>query len=152
MLSIGSWRWYISITILDASHRPVFYLKQNVSDTGFCLRLEVELTQFGPLDRVKHVSGHQQQYQSLLLVSAVLVTASSGQSPWLQIQMSGFDSRSYQTFWEVVSLERRPLSPVSTIEELLERKSSGSGLDIREYGRRDLSLWPCGTHYPLKWH
>jgi hypothetical protein len=28
---------------------------------------------------------------------------------------------------------------VSTIEELLERKSSGSGLEIREYGRRDPS-------------
>jgi hypothetical protein len=39
-----------------------------------------------------------------------------------------------------VGLERGPLSLVSTIEELLERKSSGSGLDTREYGRRDLSL------------
>jgi hypothetical protein len=28
-----------------------------------------------------------------------------------------------------VGLERGPLSPVSTIEELLERKSSGSGLE-----------------------
>jgi hypothetical protein len=27
------------------------------------------------------------------------------------------------------------LSPVSTIEELLERKSSGSGQENREYGR-----------------
>jgi hypothetical protein len=29
-----------------------------------------------------------------------------------------------------------PISLVSTIEELIERKSSGSGLEIREYGRR----------------
>jgi hypothetical protein len=36
-----------------------------------------------------------------------------------------------------VDLERGPLSLVSTIEKLLERKSSGSGLEIREYGRRD---------------
>jgi hypothetical protein len=36
-----------------------------------------------------------------------------------------------------VGLERGPLSLVSTIEELLERKSSGSGLEIREYDRRD---------------
>jgi hypothetical protein len=36
-----------------------------------------------------------------------------------------------------VGLERGPLSLVSTIEELLERKSSGCGLEIREYGRRD---------------
>jgi hypothetical protein len=43
------------------------------------------------------------------------------------------DSRRYQIFW-VVCLERGPLSLVSTIEELLERKSSGSGLESREYG------------------
>jgi hypothetical protein len=35
---------------------------------------------------------------------------------------SGFDSRNYQIFWEVVGLERSPLSLVSTTEELLERK------------------------------
>jgi hypothetical protein len=59
---------------------------------------------------------------------------SSGQSSWLQIQRSGFDSRSYQ-IW-VVGLERSPLSLVSTTEELLGRKSSDSGLENREYGRR----------------
>jgi hypothetical protein len=37
---------------------------------------------------------------------------------------------------------------VSTIEELLERKSSGSDLEIREYGRGDPSRWPLGTLYP----
>jgi hypothetical protein len=36
-----------------------------------------------------------------------------------------------------VSLEWGPLSLVSTTEELLERKLSGSGLEDREYGRRD---------------
>jgi hypothetical protein len=39
----------------------------------------------------------------------------------------GFDSRRYQIFWEVVGLERDPLSLVSITEELLEWKSSGSG-------------------------
>jgi hypothetical protein len=34
----------------------------------------------------------------------------------------GFDSRRYQIFWEVVGLERGPLSLVRIIEELLERK------------------------------
>jgi hypothetical protein len=43
---------------------------------------------------------------------------SSGQSSWLQIQRSGFDSRCYQVFCEVVGLERGPLSLVSTTEEL----------------------------------
>jgi hypothetical protein len=35
-----------------------------------------------------------------------------------------------------MGLERGPLSLVSTIEELLERKSSSSGLENRYYGRR----------------
>jgi hypothetical protein len=39
----------------------------------------------------------------------------------------GFDSRRYQIFWEVVGLERGPLSLVSITKELLEWKSSGSG-------------------------
>jgi hypothetical protein len=37
-----------------------------------------------------------------------------------------------QIFREVVSLERGPLSLVSTTEELLERESSGSSLDNRD--------------------
>jgi hypothetical protein len=75
---------------------------------------------------------------------------SSGQSSWLQIQRPGFDFRRYQIFWEVVGLQRGPLSPVSTTEELIERKSSGSGLEIREYGHRDPSRWPRSTLYPQK--
>jgi hypothetical protein len=38
-----------------------------------------------------------------------------------------------------VGLERGPLSLVSTIEELLGRTASGSGLGNREYDRRDPS-------------
>jgi hypothetical protein len=49
-----------------------------------------------------------------------------------------------------VGLERGPLSLLSTIEELLERKRSCSSLEIREYGRRDSSHWPRGTLYPQK--
>jgi hypothetical protein len=49
-----------------------------------------------------------------------------------------------------VGLERGPLSLVSTIEELLERKSSGSGLQNREYGRRDVSRLPRCSLYPQK--
>jgi hypothetical protein len=60
---------------------------------------------------------------------------SSGQSSWLQIQRSVFDSRCYQICWELVDLERGPLSLVSTVEELLGRKSSGSSLEKQTYGR-----------------
>jgi hypothetical protein len=36
-----------------------------------------------------------------------------------------------------VGLERGPLRLMNITEELLERKSSGSGLENREYGRGD---------------
>jgi hypothetical protein len=38
-----------------------------------------------------------------------------------------------------VDLEQGPLSLVSTIQELFERKGSGFGLENRNYGRRDPS-------------
>jgi hypothetical protein len=41
----------------------------------------------------------------------------------------GFDSRPYHIFWEVGGLERCTLSLVRKIEELIELKSSGSGLE-----------------------
>jgi hypothetical protein len=47
---------------------------------------------------------------------------SSGQRSWLQIQRYGFDSRRYEIFWEVVGLERGPLSLVNSTEQLLEKK------------------------------
>jgi hypothetical protein len=50
---------------------------------------------------------------------------------------TGFDSRAQEK--QVVGLERGPLSLMSTTEELLGSNSGGSGLEIREYGRRDLS-------------
>jgi hypothetical protein len=73
-----------------------------------------------------------------------------GQNSWLQIQRSEFDSRRYQIFWDVLGLERGPLSLVSTTGEPPERKNSGSGLENREYGRRDPSCWPRGTLYQQK--
>jgi hypothetical protein len=68
-------------------------------------------------------------------------------SSWPHIQTSGFDSRCYQIFWEVVGLERGPLSLVSTNEELLGRNSSGSGLESREHDPRDPSRWSRGSLY-----
>jgi hypothetical protein len=44
----------------------------------------------------------------------------------------GVDSRRYHIFSEVVGLERGPLSLMMIIEELLEWKSSGTGLENRE--------------------
>jgi hypothetical protein len=73
---------------------------------------------------------------------------SSGQSSRLQIQRSGFDFRLYQIFWEVLGLKRGPFRLVSTIEELLGRKSSSSGLENRDHGRLDPRSWPRGTLFP----
>jgi hypothetical protein len=68
----------------------------------------------------------------------------------IQIQRSGYDSLCYQIFWELVGLERGPLNLVITTEELLGRKIICSGLEIREYGRKDPLRWPHGTFYPQK--
>jgi hypothetical protein len=75
---------------------------------------------------------------------------SSGQSSWLQIQRSGFHFRCYKIFWEAVGVERGPLSLVSTTEELLGRKSSGSGLENRDYDRRDPPRWQRDTPLSAK--
>jgi hypothetical protein len=50
-------------------------------------------------------------------------------APGCKPRGSGFDSRRYQIFCMSVGLERGPPSLVSINEELLERKSSGSGLE-----------------------
>jgi hypothetical protein len=75
----------------------------------------------------------------VVVVTIMIMIMVSGLGSRLQIQRYGFDSRRYQIFLEVVGLEWGPFSLVSTIEELLERKNSGSGLEIREYGCRVLS-------------
>jgi hypothetical protein len=62
----------------------------------------------------------------------------------------GFGSRYYQIFWEVVCLERGPLSLVGIIEGLLEWKSSGSSQENRINGREDPLRWPRNTLYPRK--
>jgi hypothetical protein len=49
-----------------------------------------------------------------------------------------------------VGLERGPLNLVRIIEELLEWKSSVSGLEIREYGRGEPLRWPRDTFYRQK--
>jgi hypothetical protein len=81
-----------------------------------------------------------------------MINAGTGDSVVVvvQIQRPGFDSRRYQIFWEVVVLERGPLSLVSTTEELFGRHSNGSGLESRAYGRRDPSRWPRDSLYPQK--
>jgi hypothetical protein len=75
---------------------------------------------------------------------------SSDQSSWLKIQRSWFSYQRYQIFWEIVGQERGPLSLVSKIEELLDRKSSSSGLESANMAVGNPSSWPRGTLYPQK--
>jgi hypothetical protein len=70
--------------------------------------------------------------------------------PGYRSRGTGLDSRSYQIFWEVMGLERGPLSLVRTTEELLEWKSSGSRQENRINGRGDPLRWPRDTLYPQK--
>jgi hypothetical protein len=53
MRSTSLWQRYINIIIMimNITHCSVFYLKHNVSETGFCLLLQVEPTQLGPINR-----------------------------------------------------------------------------------------------------
>jgi hypothetical protein len=65
----------------------------------------------------------------------------------------GFDSRHYQIFLVVVGLVRGPPRFVTKIEVLLERKSNGSGLENRDYGRRVTPRYPRDTPSIRKsWH
>jgi hypothetical protein len=54
------------------------------------------------------------------------------------MRQEGLGSRHYHKK-KVMGLERGPPSLVSTIEEIFGRKSIRSGLENREYGRRDQS-------------
>jgi hypothetical protein len=54
--------------------------------------------------------------------------------------------------WEVAGLERSPLSLVSASEGLLGG-NSGSGLENRDYDRKDPPRWPRDTRSIRKsWH
>jgi hypothetical protein len=55
-----------------------------------------------------------------------------------------------QIFWEVMGLERGPISLMSTTEDLLERKSSGSSLENLKYGLGDPLRSLHYTLYPQK--
>jgi hypothetical protein len=74
---------------------------------------------------------------------------SCGQSPWLQIHRSGFNSQHYQIFWEVVSLEWSPFSLMGTTEEL-EIKSRGSRLETEIAAVEDPPRWLCDSRLSVK--
>jgi hypothetical protein len=42
--------WILSIVFSLSKKRPVYFSKHNVSETGFCLRLQAKPIQLGPID------------------------------------------------------------------------------------------------------
>jgi hypothetical protein len=70
--------------------------------------------------------------------------------PYYRSRGPGFDSRCYHISWEVVGLERGPLSLVRLIEELLERKVAAPVEKTEINGRGDSLRWPRDTLCRLK--
>jgi hypothetical protein len=62
---------------------------------------------------------------------------SSGQSSWLQIEGSGFLFPALPVFLRNTGSGTGFNQLVSTTEQLLERKSSDSGVENRDYGGRE---------------
>jgi hypothetical protein len=122
-----------STSATSSTHIWLVCLSWYYLQTAKCIKYDVNVYNVGLnfLDKI---------YASVNLINILSTYGrplwSSGQSSWLQIQRSGLNSRCYKNFWEVVCLEQGPLSLLSAIEKLLERKSIGSGLEIREYGHR----------------
>jgi hypothetical protein len=75
---------------------------------------------------------------------------SSGQSSWLQIQISGFDSQCYQIFWEVVGLEQGSLSLWVQLRSYLKKKVAGPVYKTEITAIEDPLLWLRDTLYPQK--
>jgi hypothetical protein len=71
--SLGLWEWYINATIniLYIIHRLVFYLNHNVSETGFCLRLTVNILSWALSSELVPASGRQQQRQGQGLAMSI---------------------------------------------------------------------------------
>jgi hypothetical protein len=63
---------------LDITRRPVYISKHDVSETGFCLRLQVKSSNLGPIDRANLYLQTRIQSPKLRIVK---YTEDSGQCP-----------------------------------------------------------------------
>jgi hypothetical protein len=124
---------------------------------GTCERSEHTPTQLGNRVRLHNFATEQDVTSTPVHRCSTQIQYNTlGEYVWFWLytlfnsHIPGFDSRHYQIFRAVVGPEQGSLSLVSANDDLLERKSSGFGLQSREYGRRDPSRWPRGTLYPQK--
>jgi hypothetical protein len=77
---------------------------------------------------------------------------SSGQSSWLQIQRSRFDSPALPDLLRSSGSGTGSIQPheYNLHRNYLKKKSNGSGLENRDYCHGDLPRWLCDTFYPQK--
>jgi hypothetical protein len=125
-------------TITHTKFAP--FCKNNQLLTNWWVDTEMYFSEIYSFCRVQIPGVHNMQHKLQNMAPCRPPLWSSSQSSLLQIQRSGFDSRRYR-----VGLERGPLSLLSKTEDILERQSSGHGLENREYGSRDPLRWPRGT-------
>jgi hypothetical protein len=127
-LDLGtSWRWVVSFISLPSHRYPLDRVLDGLQSRPGRYR-EVKI-----LDPSRIRTPTPQSSSSYPVATPItlprpitrLTLRTSGQSFWLLIQESEFDSQRYKIFWEVVCLERCPLNFASTVVELLGRKSSG---------------------------
>jgi hypothetical protein len=116
------WQWYYSKT-QHTSHKITHHSQTKHSTQNYAS----SKGHYTKWIQCKHITcGKKIVHNNFCLGRPPLL--SSGQSSLLQIQRSGFNSRRYQIFWEVVGLERGPLNLVMIIEELFQG-NSGFGLE-----------------------
>jgi hypothetical protein len=114
------------------------YMKLKVEGLSCpCTHNQMKLLHAGTLTRLNTAIiiicwNHSLQFRQDVYYSGLVVRV-----PGYRSRGPVLDSLHYRILLEVVGLERGPLSHVSTTEELFGRKSSGLGLENREYGDRN---------------
>jgi hypothetical protein len=71
---------------LDMIHHPVYIPKDNVSETVFCLLLQVTRTQLGPIDNVqeRNICANAPRHKLYILVSPFILKLIYGMD-WIQL-------------------------------------------------------------------
>jgi hypothetical protein len=123
-------RYYRALTMVYNTQRLMIALSKGPNRVGVFPHLRTE-TDFFPkrcflvISNPDDGQSPKTQYLCIFKNSFNIIQPPlwySIQSSWLQIQRSGFDSRCYQiSFWDVVGLERGPLSLAKLAQAAIAR-------------------------------
>jgi hypothetical protein len=171
-LDLGtSWRWVVSFTtrpLYSRGKAPTQWIGgwvdpraglDDIEKRKFLTLMGLELLTLSRLARSQSL--YRLHYPGSLelvilqinIITVICVITEFPKVVWLweflatDPEVPGSYSRPYQIFWEVGGLERGPLSLVRTTEELLEWKSSGSGLE--NWDQRAWEFVALITQHPL---